>query len=272
MKMRNITLALLFTTALLSGFALVNAMFFNRVMDWTTPVNTLILFAFALLHGWQRLGWKRILLMFVTVTAVSLAFESYGVATGRIYGPYHYTDMLGPKFLGLVPILIPIAWFMMIYASYLIADLVVPAGYGSKASRRLLVAAVTGIAMTAWDLAMDPMMVAGGNWVWEVPGAYFGIPLQNFWGWWLTTFSALVVYLILAELVIKQPGATSEIPLEWAIYAYAITGISTVWVDFIFDMAGPGLVGLFAMLPWVVIGLALAGKNKTARAKLRDSY
>lgn len=270
MKMRNITLGLLFTTALLSGFALVNAMFFNRVMDWTTPVNTLILFAFALLHGWQRLGWKRILLMFVTVTAVSLAFESYGVATGRVYGPYHYTDMLGPKFLGLVPILIPIAWFMMIYASYLIADLVVPAQYGSPTSRRLLVATVTGVAMTAWDLAMDPMMVAGGHWVWEVPGAYFGIPLQNFWGWWLTTFSALMVYLILAEFVVKKPGPTSDIPLEWAVYAYAITGISTVWVDFIFDMDGPGLVGLFAMLPWVVIGLALAGQNKTARARLRD--
>lgn len=257
MKMRTMTLALLFAAALLSGFALANALFLGQVIDWTTPVNTMVLFTFALLHGWQRLGWKRILLMLVTVTLVSLVFESVGVATGRVYGPYHYTDMLGPKLLGLVPVLIPIAWFMMMYASYLIADLIVPAEYGSRAGRILLVAALGGFVMTSWDLAMDPMMVAGGYWVWEEPGVYFGIPLQNFWGWWLTTFAALAVYLFLAALI-RQPAKIDDIPVEWAIYAYAITGISTVWVDFIFDMPGPGMVGLFAMLPWVVAGLVLA--------------
>jgi putative membrane protein len=147
---------------------------------------------------------------------------------------------------------------MMMYASYLMADLVVPAGYGSPTSRRLLVAAAAGVAMTAWDLGMDPMMVGGGHWVWETQGAYFGVPLHNFWGWWLTTFTALALYLILADTLIKQPVNTKTIPASWAIYAYAITGISTVWVNFIFDLEGPGLVGLFAMLPWVIAGLALA--------------
>ena len=258
MSLRKITLGLLFAAVLLSGIALVNATFFHRVMNWLTPVNTLVLFAFAVLHGAQRFGWKRILLMVTTVSAVSLAFECYGVATGKVYGPYHYTDLLGPKFLGLVPLLIPVAWFMMMYASYLMADLLVPAGYGSPTSRSLLVAAAAGIVMTAWDLAMDPMMVGGGNWVWETPGVYFGVPLQNFWGWWLTTFTALAIYLILAVGLIKQPANTTAIPASWAIYAYAITGISTVWVDFIFDLEGPGMVGLFAMLPWIIAGLVLA--------------
>ncbi|HBA90504.1 MAG TPA: hypothetical protein DCZ08_01550, partial [Anaerolineaceae bacterium] len=105
---------------------------------------------------------------------------------------------------------------------------------------------------------MDPMMVGGGNWVWEAQGAYFGVPLQNFWGWWLTTFTALAIYLILAGGLIKQPVNTTAIPVSWAIYAYAITGISTVWVNFIFDLEGPGMVGLFAMLPWIIAGLVLA--------------
>ena len=255
---RKITLGLLFAAGLFSGIALVNATFFHRVMNWLTPVNTLVLFAFAVMHGAQRFGWKRILLMVVTVSAVSLAFESYGVATGEVYGPYHYTDMLGPKFLGLVPLLIPIAWYMMMYASFLMADLVVPADFGSSTSRRLWVAAAAGVVMTAWDLAMDPMMVGGGHWVWETQGAYFGVPLQNFWGWWLTTFTALVIYLFLADVLVKQPVRTTAIPVSWAIYAYAITGISSVWVDFIFDLEGPGMVGLFAMLPWVIAGLVLA--------------
>ena len=150
MTLRKITLAFLFLSGLLNGIGLINATFFRVIMSWLTPVNTVVMFIFALLHGLQRFGWKRILLMFVTVSAISLAFESVGVATGQIYGGYHYTEQLGPKFLGLVPYLIPIAWFMMMYASYLMADLIIPAGYGGRFGRLLLVAAAAGVAMTAW--------------------------------------------------------------------------------------------------------------------------
>lgn len=261
MKIRTITLGLLIGSVLITSLALVNALTVKQVMNWTTPVNTLIVFAFALLHGAQLLGWKRIITMFVIVSAISLGFESYGVASGNVYGPYHYTDMLGPKFLGLVPYLIPVAWFMMMYASYVIADMVVPAKFGPTFGRLLAVAAVAGIAMTAWDTAMDPMMVGGGHWVWEEVGRYFGIPLQNFWGWWLTTFTALAVYLILAQVLFKHPGNPSPAPATWVIFSYLITGLSTVAVDFIFDLDGPGMVGLFAMLPWIIIGFVLAARE-----------
>jgi len=264
MTLRKITLAFLFLSGLLNGIGLINATFFKVVMGWLTPVNTVVLFIFALLHGLQRFGWKRILMMFVTVSAVSLAFESVGVATGKIYGGYHYTDQLGPKFLGLVPYLIPIAWFMMMYASYLMADLIIPAGYGGRFGRLLLVAAVSGVAMTAWDLSMDPMMVGGGHWIWETPGAYFGIPLQNFLGWWVTTFAALMVYLILADFLFRKPVDIEAVPVSWAIYAYTILGISTIWVDYIFDLAGPATVGLFAMLPWVIASLVQARRLEPA--------
>ena len=56
------------------------------------------------------------------------------MATGWVYGPYHYTDQLGPKFLGLVPYLIPVAWFMMSYPSFVIADRLVPSLLGSAGS------------------------------------------------------------------------------------------------------------------------------------------
>jgi uncharacterized membrane protein len=39
---------------------------------------------------------------------------------------YHYTALLGPKFLGLVPYLIPAAWFMMNYPSFVIAERLIP--------------------------------------------------------------------------------------------------------------------------------------------------
>lgn len=41
----------------------------------------------------------------------------------------------------------------------------------------------------AWDLFLDPQMVAAGRWTWEVPGAHVpftpDIPISNAFGWLL---------------------------------------------------------------------------------------
>lgn len=219
-----------------------------------TPLTTLVMFLFAVLHAGGAYGWRRGTALLVIVTATGLAFESVGVATGAVYGPYHYSDLLGAKFLGLVPYLIPVAWFMMIYPSLRIAnDLarrIVPRGFWNGA----LTAALAAVAMTAWDLAMDPMMVAAGHWVWEQPGAYFGVPIQNFWGWWLTTFTALALYLIVRRWLPGKDDAA--LPTTWTTVSYTVMGLTTVVTDFLIGLSGPGLAGLFAMLPWAVIGLS----------------
>jgi uncharacterized membrane protein len=61
---------------------------------------------------------------------------------------YHYTDKLGYKFLGLVPLLIPVAWFMMSYPSFIIADRLIPSTW-QRWPRLLSLAAVGGLVMTA---------------------------------------------------------------------------------------------------------------------------
>ena len=166
---------------------------------------------------------------------------------------YHYTDKLGFKFLGLVPLLIPVAWFMMSYPSFILANRLIRPGKNLW-TWRLSVAAVGAVIMTAWDLAMDPMMVAGGHWVWEVNGAYFGIPLQNYWGWWLTIFVAFLLFMILGRITpekLETPDPGFE---RQAVILYAIAGLSTMIVCLQMGLDGPGLVGLFAMLPWAVMG------------------
>ncbi len=236
---------------LLTGFAILNVLKILPSFLPYTPVTTLLAFCFGILHAGQRMGWLRAALLIFLVFIVGLAFESVGVATGMIYGPYHYTDLLGLKFLGLVPFLIPLAWFMMAYPSYVIADKLVGLRLHTPA-RILLVSLVGGLAMTAWDLGMDPLMVKAGHWVWEVQGAYFGVPVQNFWGWWLTTFTALLIFQLLT--LKSRQLASRAIPDLWAVLLYAITGISTVIVDVLIGLPGPALVGFFAMAPWAMMG------------------
>jgi uncharacterized membrane protein len=252
MSIRRLTILLLLIYLLLIAYNLVSLFLGLPYHAILTPLFTVFAFTIALLHGSQMLGWRRTLLLLALTFSVSLLFESVGVATGWVYGAYHYTDKLGPKFLGLVPLLIPLGWFMMTYPSYVIASrLVRPLNHAWL--WRLAVAAVGGLVMTAWDLAMDPMMVGGGHWVWDQPGAYFGIPLQNYWGWWLTTFVTFWLFLTLAR---HQPETTptSDPFTRLAVASYAITGFSSILVDFIFHLDGPALVGLFAMLPWVLAG------------------
>jgi len=217
-----------------------------------TPLLTLLAFTFAVQHGSQNLGWKHTLLLLVLTFAISLLFECVGVATGKVYGPYYYTDKLGPKFLGLVPLIIPVAWFMMTYPSYVIANRLVPS-FKSTQTWRLAVASVGAVVMTAWDLVMDPMMVAGGHWVWEEPGAYFGIPVQNYLGWFLTTFVTFWLFLTLARIHPRQDSSNDSFN-RLPILSYAILGLSTILTDFLFGLGGPALVGIFAMLPWVLLG------------------
>ncbi len=236
----------------LTGLAILNVLKILPSFLPYTPVTTLLAFGFGILHAGQRLGWVKAALLILLVFTVGLAFESVGVATGVIYGPYHYTDLLGAKFLGLVPYLIPLAWFMMAYPSYVIADRLVGDRFHPTA-RILLVSAVGGAAMTAWDLGMDPLMVKAGHWVWEEQGAYFGVPVQNFFGWWLTTFTALLIFQLLT-LRSRQGGMSRAIPDVWAVLLYAITGFSTIIVDALIGLPGPALVGFFAMAPWVLSG------------------
>jgi putative membrane protein len=256
MTLRRVTIALLILYAIATAYTILGRPLGIAPSRIVTPLVTLFGFAFALLHAGQREGWSRALRMLALVFGVSLLFESVGVATGWVYGPYHYTDKLGPLFLGLVPYLIPVAWFMMSYPSFVIADWLVPKGdampSGWKRWQRLLgVSAVGGLVMTAWDLIMDPIMVSGGHWIWDVQGAYFGIPLQNFWGWWLTVFTTYALYMWSSGRGARTNQAGFD---RLALTSYLVTALGLVVASLLSGASALGLIGLFAMLPWGIAG------------------
>jgi putative membrane protein len=46
---------------------------------------------------------------------------------------------------------------------------------------------VSALLLVAWDLALDPAMSRlAPYWVWGAPGPYFGMPLLNLAGWYVT--------------------------------------------------------------------------------------
>lgn len=169
----------------------------SAVLD-LTPITggaALVMFAgflFAIVHGRVALGGRNLLAFVLITVVISFAAETIGVATGVIFGDYHYTGELGPKLLG-VPLTIPIAYTAMAYASLMIARAILGVDGGGR--RPLAVALAGAIVMVGWDVAMDPALsTLNGDWVWEQGGPYFGVGIHNYVGWFCTVFAFMAVY------------------------------------------------------------------------------
>jgi putative membrane protein len=221
---------------------------------------TSILALFSLTHAWYSIGGRLTLVFFGLSAVIAWAYEQAGVATGLVFGAYHYTDYLGPK-LGNVPYLIPLAWFMMIYPSYVIANLVLSGhATGTRAGVVWLVrlAAVSALVMTAWDLVVDPILSgpSARAWVWENGGPYFGIPIQNFLGWLLTTFTVYLAYRAIerrvAQPAVGSPDAGAAGPLGAGAAALPVAAYGLMLASDLLsgvEPAGVAIVGPLVMGP-----------------------
>ena len=192
----------------------------TTLLNLATAFVAFSLFAFSLAHCVETRSWSRSLAMLAVAFAIALTMEYLGSAHGFVFGSYTYADKLEPKVLNQVPVIIPIAWFMMLYPAWETAGVLVR-GFNTESQRSrgihcftsvslLLRVAIAALAMTAWDLSLDPRMVADGAWVWRNGGAYFGIPLTNFAGWFIT--SALIYALwtkLEGKLVMPRLGEAS---------------------------------------------------------------
>jgi uncharacterized membrane protein len=98
---------------------------------------------------------------------------------------------------------------------------------------------------------MDPIMVAGGHWVWDINGAYHGIPLQNFWGWWLTVFTTFLLFQLLSGKTVRLPEAKFD---RLAVLSYLVTGLGIVIISLFSNAGELALIGFFSMMPWVITG------------------
>jgi uncharacterized membrane protein len=225
---------------------------------------TVLFAAFSILHAGDVLGWRRALLFLLVCVTVSWGFESVGIATGAVYGDYHYGEALGTKIAG-VPLIIPLAWFMMVYASWIVAHILLEgASTPSSVHGALARVLVASTAMTAWDAVMDPGKAKSGAWIWEKGGPYFGVPFQNFVGWIATTGA---IYLIVAVALrfVPRPQVLSNtrfytgLPvLPYAFVAFDHLLIETIPELHIVAAFGICLVALLAVLRLTLVQDAIA--------------
>jgi putative membrane protein len=142
---------------------------------------------------------------------------------------------------------------MMIYPSYVISNLAIErraTGTPQGVARLVRLAAVSAVVMTLWDLVIDPILSGPSvrAWVWEAGGPYFGIPIQNYAGWLLTTFTVYLAYRALEQRFAPVPlGPVTGSVAALAVVTYAVMLAS----DLLSGVAPAGL----AVIGVVVMGV-----------------
>ncbi|MEU7690337.1 carotenoid biosynthesis protein [Microbispora hainanensis] len=189
---------------------------------------------------------------FTAAVAAGYAAEWIGTRTGLPFGDYRYTDVLWPR-PGGVPLIVALAWGGMGLAAHAVARRVAPRG-------RMAPILAGALALTAWDLFLDPQMLGLGLWVWAEPGPYRGVPLTNFAGWLLVSFLVMALLdRITGRPAADRPvtgaeaaGTTGLVALYTVMALMETVGFAVVFrpPDPFVAAAGGLAMGAFALLAW----------------------
>ncbi|MFY1703360.1 MULTISPECIES: carotenoid biosynthesis protein [Micromonospora] len=197
-------------------------------------------------HALLTRGPRTAAALVAVATGGGFAIEALGVATGFPFGTYDYSGELGPKLAG-VPLIIPLAWTWMAWPAWL-AAVRLTGGPGRLRPLRRIALATVGLA--AWDLFLDPQMVAEGYWRWlnatpALPGLP-GIPVSNYLGWLLFAVLMMSALRPLAGAAVEHTG-----PADHPMFALYL------WTYFSSVLAHAVFLDLPASAVWGGVGMAV---------------
>ena len=161
-------------------------------------IQVILGFSFFIFHSVLFFGILNTAIFFIISFTTSLFLEVIGANKGYVFGKYSYESSLCPgPMLGNVPLLIAVAWSGLIYMSLNCSFLMLNIKFNSIISLEVIL--MTSTFITILDLILDPIAVNEGRWKWDKPGNYYGVPIQNFLGWFFNTTIILVLFKLLSS-------------------------------------------------------------------------
>jgi len=184
---------------------------------------------FGLLHGSMRYGVRGMAVFAACCLGVSATTESLSLRTGFPFGHYVFTDVMGPKVMQL-PVLLVLAYLGIGYCSWVLATLIL--GQRAVEGRwSLTIPLLASPIMVAWDVSMEAIWsTLDRAWIWRDGGYFFGVPISNFLGWYLTAF---LIFLAFALYNRVYPFPAPKLPQSYwraAIACYGICGFGNLLI------------------------------------------
>lgn len=219
-------------------------------------------------YAYRTLGIWHWLAFMLPAIFVSLGSELLGTSTGFPFGHYRYLSGLGYKIAGLVPFTIPLSWFYLGLSAYIIARAGLESINLKSWLAKIVAIAFGALLLTSWDFVLDPAMSQTHLpfWIWEQPGAFFGMPYQNFAGWMGTG----IVFMTIATLVwqvkpLNLSRARLGLPLAIYLSNFAFATILSL-------AAGIYLPVFLGIVLGIIPVLALYGMALVGQASSKDNF
>jgi len=188
--------------------------------------------------------------------------------------------MIGPAYFG-------VGYISWVLARAILGD----RDAGLRGALAFSVPAIASFIMVSWDLTMDPLMATiRHNWIWEQGGSYFGVPVSNFLGWYLTVFVFFQVFALYARHLPRDQKRESSGSAQWlqALLAYVTILIQPILELLANDQSAPVtdaagiiwqnhdirsvgvLIGLFTLVPFGLIALFRSTVGENARQAIYE--
>lgn len=214
------------------------------------------------LYGYRTLGLRAILIFALLSLGISLSSELLGTTSGFPFGDYSYLDNLGWKIAGLVPFTIPLSWFYMGFSSFVIAHNGIRSacaslapGWPSSVVPSIGSVILGAVLLTSWDFVLDPAMSQTSLpfWYWHEPGAFYGMPYQNFVGWLGT--GAVFMTISLASWRFFRVNLPSQLSVDVPLTVYTANFLFAAVMSVVVGLYVPVMLGLItgmvpALLCW----------------------
>lgn len=178
---------------------------------------------FCIIHSARRLGIGNTLALFVFAVIIANIYENLSISTGFPFGSYVHTDAFGPKIFQVPAVVGPI-FYGLSYIAWTLATMILGERREPGDMLRLFgTPLVAAFIVVGWDICSDPIGATNGRaWIFAESGAYYGVPLANYLGWYLCTwtiFQGWGLYLSRTTMPTPRPNLSYwyEAAAFWAI-------------------------------------------------------
>jgi len=181
-------------------------------------------------HAWVGLGRAEALTFVLVCLLVTMVIENIGAATGVPFGHYRFLVGANLPHIGSIPLIVGPLYVGMGYPSWLIANLIVNGDIRRPNSwlECFALPVAAAFVMVQWDVVMDPSgSTLARSWIWYDGGGYFGVPLSNFLGWFLTTYIYFQIFAVIAFNRRNRPAYADRSAPFWSapILLYLAAGL-----------------------------------------------
>ena len=240
-----------------------------KVLLVSLPVILLIL------HAVWTLPASRGIMFILIAATTGLIFEIIGLRGGTVFGgPYEYH--LGGWTMFEVPLLVVLFWAVFIYTGYCITTSCLYWLGKNKPNKKqnnlyLLAPLILfdGLIVVTIDLFLDPLFVKLGAWKWLEGGVYFGVPVGNFFGWFMVTIISTGIFRLFEYIKDQEVKQIDRSLFLIPVSGYGLLAISFTILALQNQIRRLSTISLLLTLPIVITNIALFIRQKTKTKSLQ---